>query len=326
MKKIKAKEPTIAVVGHLVKDEIITPNGTLKESLGGIAYSLTALGSLLKRGKIFPICKIGRDIENLVRADFGGYPKIDFSGAKITAWPTVVNRLVYAADGNREESNSRIAAPLKLNGIDNEIDAVLLNFISGKDVKLPDLKNFKNNYKGLIYCDYHSLSLGYDKKKRRYYRLHPRFKEYIGLVDIVQMNMAELASIYRMPLFDTSAIARACRRLHETGVEAAIVTAGAEGVFLSNSENGHFYHIPAIRIRHEVDPTGCGDTLGAAFLYRFLQTGELVKSLEIANLYAAAKVTFSGLRGFEKLGAIVDSIGSPVKAVALYKSETEYCN
>jgi len=317
MLRHRSGEPVIAVVGHLVKDEIVSPDHDMKVSLGGTAYSLAALGAIVGMGRILPICRIGRDIEPMVRAAFGHNRNLDFAGMKFTNKPNVVNRLVYGNHGARMEQNSAIASPLKLTGIDRRVDAVLLNFISGRDVKLHDLRAFRARYRGLIYCDYHSLSLGHDKNLRRYYRLHPRYKEYIGAADIVQMNLAELASIYRMPSTGMSAVARACRRLHEIGVRVAIITAGPDGVMLSESKTGDFYHIPAVRIRRQVDPTGCGDTLGAAFLYNYLRTGDLIGSLEIANQYAAAKATFSGLEGFARLGDIIRHIGPLVGAIAL---------
>jgi hypothetical protein len=317
MLKNKFKEPAIAIVGHLVKDEIVSRDGRMKISLGGAAYSLAAMNAVAGAGRILPVCNVGRDIEPMVRAAFDGDSKFDYSALKFTGKPDVVNRLVYNSDGARDEWNSNVPKPLDLGGIDRRIDAVLLNFISGHDVKLPDLKAFRSRFRGLIYCDYHSLSLGRDKSRRRYYRLHPRYREYIGAADIVQMNMAELTSIYRMPLIDMTAIVRACRGLHEVGTKLVIITAGANGVMLSDSKTGKFHHIPAIRIRREVDPTGCGDTLGAAFLYNFIRTGDIIRSLEIANQYGAAKATFFGLNGFKEFDRVIRAVGPPVKAIQI---------
>ncbi len=317
MLRNRSKGPTIVVVGHLVKDEIISADGRMRISLGGIAYSLAALGAIHVKERVLPICAVGRDIESSIRDAFGYGSPFDFAGMRFSNRPNVVNRLIYNSDGSREEWNSRIAPPLDISGVDRRADAVLLNFISGHDVRLPELRAFRARYRGLIYCDYHSLALGHDKNRRRYYRLHPRWREYVGIADIVQMNLAELASICRTLLRDGVAIARACGRLHDAGARTVIITTGHEGVFLSESPAGRFYHVPAVAIRREVDPTGCGDMFSAAFLCQFLRTGNIVKSLQIANLYAAAKATFSGLDGFRRLERIVKSIGPLTKAIAL---------
>jgi sugar/nucleoside kinase (ribokinase family) len=214
---------------------------------------------------------------------------------------------------------------LLLDRIDRRVDVVLLNFISGHDVLLPELKSFRQKYRGIIYCDYHSLALGHDKNLRRYYRLHPRWRDYAGMADFLQMNLAELASIYHRPLIDKTAIARACRNLHEAGARVVIITMGPDGVMLSESKLSHkgeslttrIYHIPGMRLRRVIDPTGCGDALGAAFLCHYLRTRDLIKSLELANCHAAATATFSGLDGFSKLSDIVKRLGPPPRAIHL---------
>jgi sugar/nucleoside kinase (ribokinase family) len=203
--------------------------------------------------------------------------------------------------------------------VDLSADAVIFNFISGRDVKLPHLKAFRKKYSGLIYCDYHSLSLGFGKNRRRYYRLHPRYKEYLQTADFTQMNLNELGSIYLKPLFGESAIARACGRLHEFGAGKLIITAGGAGVFVSDPERGRIFRVPAVNLLREVDPTGCGDALGAALVVRFLQTGDLVKTVEFANHFAAAKAMFSGLDGFANIKSILRKIGPAPRMTTLEK-------
>ena len=282
-------------------------------ALGGTAYTLSALGAIMKSGKIIPVCRVGYDIQPKIQAAFGCDSKFDFSEFRYTKRPSVVNRLVYNIDGARDEWNSRIAPPLAIGARLLLADAVILNFISGRDVRLADLKLFRTKFKGLIYCDYHSLSLGHGPNRKRYYRFHPQYKEYLKLADFVQMNLAELASIIGITFSDNRDLAQACRRLHEAGAGTIILTCGQNGVILSDSKTSRFYRVAAAAIKKEIDPTGCGDTLGAVFLYNYLRAGDMIESLEIANLYAAAKATFAGLDGFKNIGAIAKSIGRPSK-------------
>jgi hypothetical protein len=248
---------------------------------------------------------------------FGKDSRFDFSGIRITADPGVVNKLVYSADGTREEWNSRIARPIRLDGIDRRADAVLLNFISGRDVRLPDLRNFRARYRGLIYIDYHSLSLGFGKDRRRYYRLHPWYPNYLSAANIVQMNLAELESINSMPLFGVRGVYRACAKLHKAGARVLIITAGEQGAYLSEAGKRRFYYLPAVKIDRPVDTTGCGDILGAVFLQEYLRTKDLVESLEVSNPWAAAAATFSGMSGFGRLREIVRSLGRPPRVIAI---------
>lgn len=317
MKKTGLRRLAISVIGHLVRDEIVRPDGRTTSALGGIAYNIAALCAIMDREEVRPVCRIGHDIETDVLAAFGWSKSFNPSGIGHTRLPNVVNKLVYRGGSHREEWNSRKPAPLRLNRSCLESDAVLVNFISGNDIRLKDLRAFRRRYKGLIFCDFHSLSLGRDSNGKRYYRRHPRWREYVAAADIVQMNLAELSTIYPGELGNPSEIAVACRILHDCGPKAAIVTAGDKGLVFSESVSGRAFHIPAINLGAAVDPTGCGDTLAAAFIYHFVKTGSGVKSLEIANRHAAAKATFSGLDGFRRLGEIANRAGISAKAKRL---------
>jgi sugar/nucleoside kinase (ribokinase family) len=310
--------PVIAIIGHLVKDEIKTLDGRLRVGIGGTAYNLAALAAVQLQGKIYPVCRIGSDIKCLSDELFSLSPRFDLSGVSYVRRPNAIHRLTYKPDGSRSEWNSGKQMPLELDSSLFSCDALLLNFISGNDVKLSELQALKKHYRGLIYCDYHSLSLGLGRDKMRFIRYHPRWRDYLSVVDIIQMNLIELSSIFRKKTGSFKAAMEALELLHRAGPPIAIITAGRDGVILSQRPEGRYYHIPAVKIKEEVDATGCGDTLSASFLYHYLISGNIVGSLETANHYAAAKATFSGLAGFAKFEKIKSKIGRISKAERIF--------
>jgi hypothetical protein len=117
--------PKIAVAGHLVADEIIYPDGKRILAPGGTAYNLAALISVMKEGKVLPVCEIGDDYEATFNSYFGNRGIVDSSTVRRISQSQVVNRLVYAVDGSREEWNSRIPEPLSLPDAASDLDAVL---------------------------------------------------------------------------------------------------------------------------------------------------------------------------------------------------------
>ncbi len=310
--------PKIAVIGHLVKDEIKTLDGAISVALGGTAYNLAALAAVQVQGKIYPVCRIGSDIKCLSDELFDLSPRFDLANVNYARRPNAVHRLTYNPDGSRGEWNSGRQVPLKIDSALLKCNALLINFISGNDVKLSDLQALRKHYKGLIYCDYHSLSLGLDSDKIRFIRYHPRWRDYLSAVDIIQMNLLELSSIFGRKLDSRKAAMEAFELLHKAGPQVAIITAGRDGVILSQHSEGRYYHIPAVKITREVDATGCGDTLSSSFLYHYLISGNIVGSLETANHYAAAKATFSGLAGFANIEEIKSKIGPPSKAERIF--------
>jgi sugar/nucleoside kinase (ribokinase family) len=317
MEKHVSVHPFIAVVGHLVRDQIMSTDGKVTIALGGIAYNLATLCSLMEAGKVYPVCRIGLDTRGMLLDAFDSYNAMDGSGIAFNRHPNVLNRLVYRSDGCRDEWNSRRPSPLSLKRVPGNVDAVIINFISGNDVRLKELKEFRKQYRGLIYCDFHSLALGRGKDGRRYYRFHPRWREYLSAVDIIQMNLHELSSIVNREPTTPEDIAFFCKRLLEAGPSIAIVTNGEAGTTCSMSSSKRSYYVPAVHVPVAVDPTGCGDALGAAFVYHYLQTGDPLKSMELASQIAAAKATFSGVEAFGNLRMILKTLAGPMKVVAI---------
>lgn len=317
MKKEIPNSPRIAVAGHLVYDEITFPDGETTTAPGGISYNIAALTAMMTGGRLFPVCEIGVDIKNLVFEIFGSCEVFNKSAIRITSMPNVVNRLVYDKQGNRDEWNSRRPQPLSLDMIPHDFDALLLNFISGSDVTLDELRRFRGRFGGIVYCDFHSLALGHDREGKRHYRKHPDWEEYLSYVDIIQMNKAELSTIVGHESEAVAQIAADCSMLHEAGPETALITMGKAGVLLSIHSGDQVFHIPSINVSVVVDTTGCGDTLAAAMIYHYILSGDLLQSAVIANRYGAAKATFTGLDGFRRMDEILNDIGEAAEPVRL---------
>lgn len=308
--------PRIAIAGHLVYDEITLPDGETTTALGGISYNIAALTSIMAGGRLLTVCEIGVDIKVQVFETFKSYEVFDKSAIRITSLPNVVNRLVYDKQGYRDEWNSRRPKPLSLDGILDDIDALLLNFISGDDVTLDELNRFRKRFEGIVYCDFHSLALGRDRDGKRHYRKHPDWQDYLSYVDMVQMNKAELSTIVGHESAGKSQIAADCKILHEAGPETALITMGKDGVLLSTRSGRQVFDIPSLNVL-EVDTTGCGDTMAAAMIYNYIICGDILQSAVKANRYAAAKATFTGLDGYRRMDEILNVIGEATEPIRL---------
>jgi hypothetical protein len=308
MVKKVVNSPRIALIGHMCKDEIISSNGILKAAIGGTAYNLAALASVMTSGRIIPICRLGNDMASLAMPLFSISSRIDTSGILSSPYPNVIHRLTYLPNGERAEWNSGKQTPLPLGKLCLTADAILLNFISGSDVSLSDLTGFNKSYKGTIYSDFHSLSLGYSKDQIRYHRRHPFWREYISNIDMLQMNIGELRTIFGDSIVSPSDVKSVVSQLHALGPSIINITMGSNGVIVSEPSKGILERLKAVKIPREADPTGCGDTFAAVFLCTYLLSQDTLKSARKASLYAAAKATFSGLDGFKDIHAIVQRI------------------
>jgi len=60
-------------------------------------------------------------------------------------------------------------------------------------------------------------------------------------------------------------------------------------------------HFPAILVDKIEDVTGCGDVFGVSFVWNYLQSQDVYKSIEFANLAAGAKCFLRGTNEMDKL-------------------------
>lgn len=305
-------QKNIAVVGHLVWDRIVKPDGGVTEAMGGIAYSLTALGAIAPQGcRICPVCNIGYDMRLKVKETFGRYPNIDLSLIRLIKRQNKIHQLIYSGNNYRRELNFGAMPDIRLSllaGL-NSCDIVWLNYIGGNEFRPYYIRLLKARYKPLIYMDYHSLALGekiIDKEKlitERYFRYNTHWRDYVALADIVQMNSAELRSIYSGARDDDiDSIIAAALKVYAAGPKIVIITREEkELVVVSGRRKEPDINLLKVMPAKVVDPTGCGDSLGAGFIASYIQDGDLLKACHNGLALARKKAGFSGLDGFSKL-------------------------
>ena len=104
--------------------------------------------------------------------------------------------------------------------------------------------------------------------------------EGLAHVDVLKANLAEARV-----LSGEADPERAARAIADLGPTEVVVTLGGEGSLLLAA--GRVYRVPAFRPRAIVDPTGCGDTYSAGYIYCRAQSDDV----ETAGRFAAAVAT-----------------------------------
>jgi sugar/nucleoside kinase (ribokinase family) len=86
-------------------------------------------------------------------------------------------------------------------------------------------------------------------------------------------------------------------------VGALLITRGSRGATLVEQEHKKLrrHEIPGIPLEQPLDPTGCGDVFGAAYLWKFLESRNPRAAAEFANAAAAYNATRSGPEAIEDL-------------------------
>ncbi len=317
---------TLAVVGTLVRDRIEGLAGGPVRAWGGIAYAVEAAATVAAgRLRVLPVCRVAAAERSALERRWRRLPGIALEG--LVAWPgrqTSV-RLHYrapaaaaaAAGGDRRERLAHAQPPLGRAELAAAAgaDGLLLNCISGFDVTRAGALALARTA-GWLYLDLHSLLLGRGPRGERFVRRPLDLDGWLAAPDVVQCNRAELAvaagqrvGVRRaagasegpdgseVPGGRTvgpaeQALERQAALLLAAGVRALLVTEGAHGATLYTSD-GERTAIPAPAV-HLLDPTGAGDTFGAAFCVARLLGAGVRRAARYAVAVASAACAEQG--------------------------------
>jgi sugar/nucleoside kinase (ribokinase family) len=193
------------------------------------------------------------------------------------------------------------------------MDALFVNFISGREMELETAQHLRERFRGPTYADLHSLFLGSTPLGLRVPRELPGWGSWLRAFDAVQMNEDEFELLGRS-WGDPWQLAA-----DTVGPELKLITVtlGPRGAayvvapeFQPNPERwpgtraalrgggpARSGKIPLRADPQSGDPTGCGDVWGATFFGRLLGSETLEGAMAQANLMAERNVLHRGARG-----------------------------
>jgi len=295
------------VIGSFVSDTLHPYREPVKKSLGGITYTIPYLANLAPSDwEILPICVIGSDIQNQVNELLAKYNNVNVKGIDVLDRENTHVTLVYSDMLVREEFTTELMPSINEQqvAIAKTADVILINFITGNEIKLDNLHELAQCKKGIIYMDYHQLAWRIGGKGKRILYKREDWQEWIRVADILQMNELEGGILtekgYKATMADLTAF---CQIIVKTFNSIINLTTGDRGSWLYfNDENGFVSHrLQPSREWDTHDPTGCGDAFAAAFLVAYLKGNNLKTAAEFANTVAGFNCTFSGIQQLDEL-------------------------
>jgi len=284
----------ILLVGNSIIDHM-EENSGYNIKPGGIYYSALGANSIAdENDSIFILTGWNEKDLNIFN---NVYSKInmDYSN-KIESLPEVI--LKTSGEGEREETYINLSTQLSIEKINdwNQFDGILINMITGFDITIDQLNYIKEQFKGIVYFDLHTLSRGVDKNFKREFRPVPDSSLWLKNIDILQTNENELKTISK-----SSDETETANEILNSGPKILIITKGNKGaaVYYKNHKRVDYYTIDAEKVE-AVNKVGCGDIFGAVFFYTYIKGYNVIKSLKIANKAGALAVsTVEG--GFKSL-------------------------
>ncbi|MBW2059291.1 MAG: ribokinase [Deltaproteobacteria bacterium] len=124
----------------------------------------------------------------------------------------------------------------------------------------------------------------------------------LACVDILKVDEREATLIS-----GENNVEKAALRLAGLGPREVIITRGSRGALVLG--HGSFYEIPALEPRRFTDPTGCGDTFVAGYIWKRLRSTDLAEAGRFGAFLASLKL--------ERFGALKALGSSPGKSSVL---------
>ncbi len=299
----------IGIIGTIVKDQIYSADATEINSIGGIFYTLSILGNLAaKDDQIYPVCYLGQDIYDEILSRLSQYQSIRFDGIKKIAQNNTAVKLIYQNSEQRNEFLSNRFPPLQLEDIGKigSMDVWLVNFITGFELSLETFQQFCEQTPGLIFMDFHSLSLDIAENGLRVLRKLPNWEEWIRGVDVLQMNEAEAISLSRNQSATKYSLIQFGNEVINKNIKIFHITRGSKGslLFYRNGAESINFEIPPRPVANVVDVTGCGDAFAAGFLQHYFHSKDIVAATHYANSIAGINCTIRGTEELFKLSCL----------------------
>ncbi|MCI0707055.1 MAG: carbohydrate kinase family protein [Ignavibacteriae bacterium] len=291
---------TITVIGHLCIDEHHSAEGKeTQEMFGGIMYSLTTLANLMSGSDtIYPIFPVGQDEYDKTMKFLRQYPNINTEGIYRIDSPT--NRVIlfyYEGGQGRTECSKHISPAIPWERIKPFLNtnALLINMVSGFDVTLETLDRIRMEVREKqtpIHFDFHSLTLGIDGQAKRYRRPLQDWRRWCFFVNSIQMSEEEANGLTTEHYDEPTLI----NQLMPLMVQSLLITRGARGATFVHQNNKKLtrHDIAGITATGTIDPTGCGDVYGAAFLFHVVKSHDALQAARFANTVAAFNASGKG--------------------------------
>ena len=279
----------------MVFDRIIPVGRDPFVGWGGVGYAVAgAVATLPSNWGVRVASRVGKDVIHDVRRLFSDIPRCD---ARLVKVQELNNRVEIAYKDSETRTETLLGgvsgwrADELLQALEG-CDATLVNFVSGHELDLDGMREYRSRSSGMIYADLHSLFLHTGLDGIRSPRPLHEWRSWLSCFDVVQMNKDEYGL-----LTETPDGPRGFKDLLAAGPRVASVTFGSGGVIVAYRVNGRTF-VEEVTVKRKLgDPTGCGDVWGAVMCGRLLAGMTPVASAHVANRVAAESVDHKGIEG-----------------------------
>lgn len=317
----------IAILGPIPRDRIITHQGDLIQKWGCVTHPVIALSVMAgDQIEIVPVSHIRQsDIEN-VKEVFKGYPGVDLRFITSRNDQGDIISLRFVDMNNRLERQTGFMDPILPEDVKELIDCDVFVFIpiSDYEISLDTLKFLKQHSKGIIIFDAHGPTTACLINGERMRKFWVDRDQWLPYIDVLKMNLEEAYASWFKKEYEANdftknneevdfdelrSFAKYCIRM---GVKCVYITLDVRGcmVYYMEGEKLKEELVPAVKVDHVVDTTGCGDSFAGGLGFGLLQSSnDYVGAARYGNTLGALRTqgkTFSVFKTLEETNKIIN--------------------
>ncbi|MFZ6010040.1 MAG: carbohydrate kinase family protein [Bacteroidota bacterium] len=314
----------IAVLGPIPRDHIVTHHGDLIQKWGCVTHPVIALSVMAgDQIEIIPVSHVRRVDKDNVAEVFHGYSGINLNHITSKEDQGDIISLKFVDVNNRLERQTGFMDPILPADVEQLLDCDVFVFIpiSDYEIALDTLKYIKKkSKKSVIIFDAHgptTACLFNGERQRKFWVDRDQWLPYI---DVLKMNIEEAQASwfkkeYESQDFDQeisaaemSVFAQHCL---DKGVKCVYITMDSRGCMVYFKDRGKFKEemVPAVKVGHVVDTTGCGDSFAGGIGFGLLQNPkDYIHAVRYGNALGALRTqgkTFAVFKSLEETNKII---------------------
>ncbi len=295
---------TVAVLGPIPRDRVVTHRGETFDKYGCVIYTVAALSALLGPGdRICPIVHVRREDEDPIKALLAAYPNVDASGIRSVTDHGDVVELTYVDQNVRVERQTGFMSPILPEDVEFALaaDAFVCVPITDYQVGQATLSFIKQHSGGVVLLDAHGPTVTLTRTGERCPRLWVERDAWLPHIDILKMNLEEagcswfpsgdelVGPVQPLPTAERPRVAAHCLR---QGVKAVAITLDEQGCvvyYLDAAGDLQEENVARVPVDDVVDTTGCGDSFAAGMAFGYLEHHEFVAACRYGNAMGAQR-------------------------------------
>jgi len=317
----------IAILGPIPRDHIVTHQGDLIQKWGCVTHPVIAISAMVGKEKEVEVVPVSHlrsvDVDNVCEV-FKYYEGINCNYLTSKNDQGDIISLRFIDMNNRLERQTGFMDPIMPNDVKDLLDCKVFVFIpiSDYEISLETLKFLKKKSKGIVVFDAHgptTACLANGERMRKFWIDRDQWLPYI---DVLKMNLEEAQASWFKKEYESSdfstneepdreelrAFASHCLQF---GVKCVYITVDSRGCLVYYKMRGKIREemVPAIKVNHVIDTTGCGDSFAGGIGFGLMENPtDYVGAAGFGNALGALRTqgkTFSVFKSLEETKAII---------------------